>query len=82
MVKREKETLNKNNRTSQISTRYYPNFKCISIFPLQTEKQSTEVLQELNKTLSSIPSCPHSDLTRKTKYISNYIKRTMIHFFK
>ncbi len=39
----------KNNRTSQISTRYYPNFKCISIFPLQTEKQSTEVLQELNK---------------------------------
>lgn len=49
MVKREKETLIKNNRTSQISTRYYPNFKCISIFPLQTEKQSTEVLQELNK---------------------------------
>ena len=39
----------KNNRTSQISTRYYPNFKCISIFPLQTEKQSTEILQELNK---------------------------------
>lgn len=31
------------------TTRYYPNFKCISIFPLQTEKQSTEVLQELNK---------------------------------
>ena len=43
MVKREKETLIKiiELRKSQRDI--------ISIFPLQTEKQSTEILQELNK---------------------------------
>ena len=48
MVKREKETLIKiiELRKSQRDIILTLN---VSIFPLQTEKQSTEVLQELNK---------------------------------
>lgn len=68
MVKREKETLIKIIELRKSQRDIILTLNRISIFPLQTEKQSTEVLQELNKTLSSIPSCPHSDLTRKTNH--------------
>lgn len=68
MVKREKETLIKIIELRKSQRDIILTLNRISIFPLQTEKQSTEVLQELNKTLSFIPSCPHSDLTRKTNH--------------
>lgn len=68
MVKREKETLIKIIELRKSQRDIILTLNRISIFPLQTEKQSTEVLQELNKNLSFIPSCPHSDLTRKTNH--------------
>ena len=67
MVKREKETLIKIIELRKSQRDIILTLNRISIFPLQTEKQSTET-----KTLSSIPSCPHSDLTRKTNHYQLY----------
>ena len=49
MVKREKETLIKIIELRKSQRDIILTLNRISIFPLQTEKQSTEVLQELNK---------------------------------
>ena len=51
MVKREKETLIKIIELRKSQRDIILTLNRISIFPLQTEKQSTEVLQELNKKL-------------------------------
>ena len=49
MVKREKETLIKIIELRKSQRDIILTLNRISIFPLQTEKQSTEVVQELNK---------------------------------
>ena len=49
MVKREKETLIKIIELRKSQRDIILTLNRIFIFPLQTEKQSTEVLQELNK---------------------------------
>lgn len=49
MVKREKETLIKIIELRKSQRDIILTLNRISIFPLQTEKQSTEILQELNK---------------------------------
>ena len=48
-VKREKETLIKIKELRKSQRDIILTLNRISIFPLQTEKQSTEILQELNK---------------------------------
>ena len=57
MVKREKETLIKIIELRKSQRDIILTLNRISIFPLQTEKQSTEILQELNKNFII-----HSDL--------------------
>ena len=49
MVKREKETLIKIIELRKSQRDIILTLNRISIFPLQAEKQSTEILQELNK---------------------------------
>ena len=49
MLKREKETIKKLIQKSKSNHVFFFFFFFFFLFPLQTEKQSTEVLQELNK---------------------------------
>lgn len=72
MVKREKETLIKIMELRNFQRDIILTLNRVSIFPLQAEKQLTEVLQELKKTLSFIPTCPYNNLTRRTNHYQLY----------
>ena len=72
MVKREKETLIKIIELRNFQRDIILILNRISIFPLQAEKQLTEVLQELNKNFIIHSDLPHNNLTRRTNHYQLY----------
>lgn len=81
MVKREKETLIKIIELRKSQRDIILTLNRISIFPLQTEKQSTEVTGIKQKLYHSF-RVVRIVTSQEKQIISNYIKRTMIHFLR